>query len=1030
MDGKLRYAAICCVLGLCGLAVAADGGRVENASETKNAEYTPLPQEVSRKSLADILGFDPVEVDASRERIKPIQKPIQKPRPPKKQDAVSRYEAELLADRRVPYGVMRTLRGAQRSQNAPATQTTQSNNEKNGTVATSDAPKGALFVEINQDQDGHLPAVVTVETPPNEGSDGGKSNVAGSKNKESTNVDYPQRPVNFKDGAFNSNAYKNDEEVEAVISKRENETLELDDVEEFAQDADPRVRDEEDDALEEDAFEPPVADAEDSSVATLQDECYAALDPYASLFIAYEPTYDWTESILEYIDSILTSIEESPEQTRALVDELKRKTQEADEIKVKLEKADKLERASRDPWNGGEQPKLCARYTLSQRLELVETFKSALERRVFLWRHAADYFAARNRGELRESQELARPELELLLKTTRDVRSFFGDDANGKSWRASFDVDAVATEIEQALELPPTPSPSVAIQSHAGQSDSVGYLGKLAYSIPADSYLDQALEEETKANSDIEKERERRMTFLQDRINAIAYKIEKTPMTTEQRRVFQRPATATWANMILGLAGDQLNGMPLLIAFERYERIGGGHAGRALQQLALRMTTSQSEACRLYGRAIDVVYDNPNVKAYVSEALINRLLPVRDPEFEVVQETVLNNPVVGRRRVDTQVSIQLVPDPNRLLMSLTINGRMSANTSSAVMSAKLYNESYANYVGRKTLEWRDSGIVYSPASVNASSAARLNAVETDVDFMPIVGDLARGLTRTQYESRQGEIERETREKVIQQTRTRFDKEANERFDAVNARLRTGFFRNMSNLGLSLRTQRSRTTDDWLLASLRFGADYALGCQATEPPTLPGAFADIKVHESAINSFLTQLEFAGKTFTPRQALDYIADRLNKPNLKKVEIEESELSFTFAKSDPITTRFFEDRICLVLRFSNLSLGQKSWDDVETEIAYRPSTSEDGAPTFVRDGSIELFGPASVMEQIPIRAVFAKIFPAQKSLDLRAELLNRDERFAGLALGLCRVSRGWFAISVVKDANFRQELEKTWL
>jgi hypothetical protein len=67
---------------------------------------------------------------------------------------------------------------------------------------------------------------------------------------------------------------------------------------------------------------------------------------------------------------------------------------------------------------------------------------------------------------------------------------------------------------------------------------------------------------------------------------------------------------------------------------------------------------------------------------------------------------------------------------------------------------------------------------------------------------------------------------------------------------------------------------------------------------------------------------------------------------------------------------------------------------------------------------------------MEQIPIRAVFAKIFPAQKSLDLRAELLNRDERFAGLALGLCRVSRGWFAISVVKDANFRQELEKTWL
>ena len=1022
IEGKLRSAAICCVLGLCGVAVGADQPQPENGPSAEEVQYAPLPEEQARPSLADILGFDPVAVDANRERPQRVEKEGKTAR----QDALDRYEAELLADRRVPYGLTRTIRQPRTQSNASVVKVETPVDARSGDVASKEV-LGARFVEIDQDKSDALSTAVTVETPKEKNPTNDDSKDATARNQRVANVKRPQLPVNFKGNAFNSSAYKNEEVVEAIPT--EGETLELDDVQEFSQESEPRVRDEEDDALDEAAFEPSTDELEDS-VAILQDECFAALDPYASLFIAYEPTYEWTESILEYVESILTSIEDSPEQTRALLDELKRKTLEADDIKVKLENADKLERASRDPWNGGEQPKLCARYALSQRLELVETFKNALERRIFLWRHAADFFAARNRGELRESQSLARPELELLLKATRDVRDYFGNAANGRSWRASFDVDAIVAEIEQALELPTLELPEVAMRNHDKKAGSVGYLGKHAYSSPADPYLDQVLEEDAKTRSEIEKERERRMTFLQDRINAIAYKIEKTPMTAEQRRVFQRPVTATWANMILGLAGDQLNGMPLLIAFEKYERVAGGHAGRALQQLALRMTTSQSEACRLYGRAIDVVYDNPNVKAYVSEALINRLLPVRDPEFEVVQETVLNNPVVGRRRVDTQVSIQLVPDPNRLLMALTINGRMSANTSSAVMNAKLYNESFANYVGRKTLEWRDTGIAYSPAVVDASSAARLNAVETDVDFMPIVGDLARGITRSQYESRQGEIERETREKVIRQTRARFDKEANERFDAVNAKLREGFFRNMSNLGLSLRTQRSRTTDDWLLASLRFGADYALGCQATEPSTLPGAFADIKIHESAINSFLTQLEFAGKTFTPRQAFDYIADRMNKPKLKEIEIEESELSFTFANADPITVRFFEDRICLVLRFSNLALGQKSWDDVEAEIAYRPSLTEDGAPTFVRDGSIELYGPASVMEQIPIRAVFAKIFPAQKSLDLRAELLNRDERFAGLALGLCRVSRGWFAISVVKDANFRQELEKTWL
>ena len=113
-----------------------------------------------------------------------------------------------------------------------------------------------------------------------------------------------------------------------------------------------------------------------------------------------------------------------------------------------------------------------------------------------------------------------------------------------------------------------------------------------------------------------------------------------------------------------------------------------------------------------------------------------------------------------------------------------------------------------------------------------------------------------------------------------------------------------------------------------------------------------------------------------------------------------------------------RFYEDRVCLILRFANLTLGQKSWDNIETEVAYRPTVLEDGTPTMIRDGAIALYGPASVMEQIPIRAVFSKIFPAQKSLDLRFEALRKDERFAGLALGLCRVSKGWFAVSVVKD------------
>ena len=312
----------------------------------------------------------------------------------------------------------------------------------------------------------------------------------------------------------------------------------------------------------------------------------------------------------------------------------------------------------------------------------------------------------------------------------------------------------------------------------------------------------------------------------------------------------------------------------MLYEFERYERSGGGDSGRALQQIALRMSTSRSPECRKFGRAIDAIYDNPNVKAYISEALINRLLPIRDPEFGVVQDRVLNNPVAGKRRVDTTVSIELIPDPNRLLMSLVVNGRVSAQTSSEVSLAKLHNQSYATYLGKKTIEWRDSGVAYSPASVGADTINQLASVETNVDFVPFVGGVAREMVRGQYELKREAIRAEMRGKVSQEARQRIDKEANERFDALNARLQENFFARMNKLGLSLKTQRSRTTEDWLLASLRLGSDYSLGCQSTEPATLDGAFADVKLHESSVNAYLAQLNLGGRESSPKETLNYL------------------------------------------------------------------------------------------------------------------------------------------------------------
>ncbi|MBR4976370.1 MAG: hypothetical protein IKY61_04895, partial [Thermoguttaceae bacterium] len=695
------------------------------------------------------------------------------------------------------------------------------------------------------------------------------------------------------------------------------------------------------------------------------------------------------------VDEILPLLATEPERAAAIIKEFRAEIAASEKLRDAIVAADPASTAvavfgdaAKDATakkDGGSDaaPTLETRYSLEQRLALFEAFRCALDRRAFIWGRAAEVFAAKNRGELVAAGEISVAELARIRETTAAARAFFGDSEGGRDWRTSFEIDLLLTDVERTLELATPKSNSVAFSN---------------------------------GNDSIAVERTRRIDFLRDRLNSVAYKVEETPMTPDQRRVFERSPLDAWVATVAPFACDRAEPLALLLEFEKYERDAGGEIGRTLQQSARRMTTSRSEVCRRLGKAFDVVYDNPNAKAYVSEALINRLLPVRDPEFSVVQETALNNPVVGRRRSDVQVGIELIPDPSRLLMNLNVYGRVVASTSSNVFPATVYNQSYATYVGKKTLEWRDDGFAYSPAVVAAESVNKLGGVQTDVDFIPLVGDLTREVVRSQYEAKQGAIRSELKTKVAREARARIDSEANERFDAVNARMRANFFADLERLGLSLKTQRSKTTDEWLLASLRLGTDFSLGCQTTEPPTLPGAFADVKLHESAVNAALERLELAGKTLTPAETLAYLAEKLNKPGLAEVAVEENELVLAFAESDPVVVRFFEDRAELRLKFVSLTLGDKKWENVDVRVSYRPTVAEDGTTVFERDGVVELDGPGGMRAQLALRSIFSKVFPASKAFDLRPKVFESDERFAGLALGLARVSRGWLAISVV--------------
>lgn len=646
-------------------------------------------------------------------------------------------------------------------------------------------------------------------------------------------------------------------------------------------------------------------------------------------------------------------------------------------------------------------PRTVQQYEPQQRVELLKGLRYQLDRRVYLWTFAAHYRKAQLRGDLIPPRDLENSQVDQLLARTEVVRNFFGVTPVGIQWRERFEVDRLYEALtrlkrlmRQADSFQPTFTPV-----------SVSNAGNVSETVDRSALINK--EQET----------------VHWRINSIQTKVQTTSMTQDQRQIFQNAALAPWLEMMAPFVCDQGDMLELLLAFEEYEKTSGGDAGRRMAICASRLKSSQANAARKLGEAISTIYDNPNVKVYVSEYLINRLLPDRDPEYEVVQETILNNPVAGSRRADTQVSVKLVPDDARLLMHLYVSGKIVASTRSEVFPAQLFNQSEAVYLGRKLIEWTGENVACSECEVAVNNSSHLNDVRTDIDFVPLVGEFARELVRGQYQSKQGQINQEMRRKIVNQVKTRVDSETNTRFGALNDRLAKNFFQPLSSNGLHLVMKNSRTTSDWLLASMKFGEVNTPGSQTREPETLPGALADLKVHESAVNVALSRLNLAGKDFSVPELRAHLAKTLNRQGLLAADEEDPGCVFGMAYEDPVSISFHENRIQIRLRFDYIALGNQEWDEVEAIISYQPIIDENGNATLVRDGLVSIDGPMSIRAQIPLRLIFAKAFPAHGQVPIRPKVFTEDKRFAGLSVGLCRVSEGWFAISVIQCSQARQ-------
>ncbi|MDR1382486.1 MAG: hypothetical protein LBJ67_01365 [Planctomycetaceae bacterium] len=490
----------------------------------------------------------------------------------------------------------------------------------------------------------------------------------------------------------------------------------------------------------------------------------------------------------------------------------------------------------------------------------------------------------------------------------------------------------------------------------------------------------------------------------------------RVSMKPEQSQLLEIPAIQDWLMEMEQWQGNPIHPLELLSVYEEYRFYHGMSDSSRLALLSRQLLGSKSKALQELGQAVQNEFTHAHLKVYVSRYLINTMLPPRDPEFDVVRETIAGQEVVGKRRADTQVNISLIPDPNRLLMSLNINGQVITQTTASTFPATLHNQSHGTYSASKQLELTTKGVQVSPAKVIANSKVKLKEVQTDLDILPIVGDLVREIAKGQYQNQQSQIQADAKSKMMMQAKQRVDSEADERFKIFNERLERLFLSVIRQQNASLELHEAKTTEEWLLTSWYLSTPVSLGSDSKDPATPEGSIADLKVHELGLNAALERLNLAGKQMTIAELRRYLTNVIQRPDLDMTAADEDDVVVGFANINPLGIRFLKNRVELSLNLSHLLVDDKEWNDFCVLVNYIPDIDANGSPCLVRDGVVQLIGDLNLSQQVVLRAIFSKIFHNRQPISLKPKLFREDERFAGLNTGFVRIDNGWFAIALV--------------
>ncbi|HEX4129394.1 MAG TPA: hypothetical protein VHZ24_05080 [Pirellulales bacterium] len=463
--------------------------------------------------------------------------------------------------------------------------------------------------------------------------------------------------------------------------------------------------------------------------------------------------------------------------------------------------------------------------------------------------------------------------------------------------------------------------------------------------------------------------------------------------------------------------GTPVEPRQMLFDLEQFESSSLSSDGRRVADEARRLACAGGQRQQALAATLTAHYRNANLRVAISRELLDRMVQAQPPRDAYVRDSVLGNPTRGWSTTWTDVGFRLIPDPHRARLLLEAHGRIASDTVTSNLFVRLRSQSDSHFLASKELEIGLSGLRSQPAWAEADTAPRLRSVETEIDFIPVLGVVAQSMAEAEYEDKSPRVRLEARQKISRRVREEMDRELAGRIQRANEKFRDYVLAPLAQLELTPELIEAQTSEQRVTLRVRLASDEQLAGHGARPRAPSDSLASFQIHQSVLNNIAERLGWNGKTFTLPELRAEAARRLKRELAVSADTaEHHDLSVTFAAENAVSVRCHEGRIELTLAFAQLKLKRDVWHDFSVRVFYRPE-SDNPEGQLARDGTVQLIGERlNTRAQIALRSIFSKAFHASRKLTiLPASALASRPELATLRVAQLDIQDEWIGLAL---------------